>query len=121
MTHNQIDYYRMLLLHRIRELLGRDYDEGLKEICDAKDHIPDEGDLANLEMMRNIAFIIGDKQRNRVREIRDALNRIDLGEFGKCMSCGNAISEKRLAVYPTTTFCILCKKRQEERQRSMVA
>jgi DnaK suppressor protein len=50
-------------------------------------------------------------ERNRDREaarIRAALKRIDDGEFGWCMTCGEEIAPKRLAADPTIATCIRC-------------
>ncbi len=120
MKREKVYYYKALILHRMREFFDQDRGEELKEIFDATDKIPDVSDLASLEEMRNVAFIVGDRQRNLARENLDALNRIDSGEFGQCVNCGCLISEKRLAAYPTAKLCIRCKKHQEERQKSPV-
>lgn len=44
-----------------------------------------------------------------------ALRRIDLGTFGSCESCGNAIGKARLQAFPRATLCVACKQREERR------
>ena len=40
--------------------------------------------------------------------IEAALNRIDNGTYGKCLSCGEPISAERLTAVPFTTKCRNC-------------
>ena len=37
-----------------------------------------------------------------------ALKRIDAGEYGFCVKCGEAISDERLNLLPATPFCRNC-------------
>lgn len=37
-----------------------------------------------------------------------ALKRIDAGEYGFCVTCGEAISDERLNLLPATPFCRNC-------------
>jgi len=50
-------------------------------------------------------------ERNRERElgqIEAALTRIDDGEYGYCIKCGEPIAEKRLRLSPAVPTCIDC-------------
>lgn len=49
-----------------------------------------------------------------IKLIDDAIERLANNEYGKCMECGEAISEARLSVRPYAIFCIKCKSRHEE-------
>ena len=40
--------------------------------------------------------------------IEAALKRLENGVYGKCLSCGEPISEARLAAVPTATACRRC-------------
>ena len=46
----------------------------------------------------------------RLRQIRNALFRIDSDDFGTCAGCGREISLKRLAAVPWTPLCIACQE-----------
>lgn len=41
-------------------------------------------------------------------QIRAALRRLDAGEYGTCVTCGDAISPDRLAVLPESAECVSC-------------
>jgi len=43
-----------------------------------------------------------------IRMIKAALQRIDDGEYGFCVECGDKISEERLDILPYTPFCAKC-------------
>jgi len=114
MNSRQMNRYRTLLVNRMNESLNLGNEEGLKKIYDATEHLPDVSDFASLETLREVTYIITGKRKQSVREIQDALTRIEKGSFGRCEACGHQISEKRLLVYPATNLCIRCKKRREK-------
>lgn len=48
-----------------------------------------------------------------LREIDDALERIDRGAYGICLDCGQPIDPARLRALPAATHCLACEKRHE--------
>lgn len=51
---------------------------------------------------------LGNKGQAEIRQIKSALARMDAGEYGFCVTCGEKISEDRLDVLPFTPFCRKC-------------
>ena len=51
---------------------------------------------------------LGNSGQEEIKAIRAALARIESGEFGFCMKCGEEISAERLDVLPQTPFCRKC-------------
>ncbi len=50
-----------------------------------------------------------ERKRNlEVRQIEAAIRRIDEGEYGYCVTCGDEVAPKRLAVDSTIATCIRC-------------
>ncbi len=45
-----------------------------------------------------------------LREISDALHRIDLGQYGVCLECEEPISTKRLDAVPWARYCVTCQE-----------
>lgn len=43
-----------------------------------------------------------------VRQIREALSRIDSGNYGSCSECGSEIPGERLEALPFATCCVKC-------------
>jgi DnaK suppressor protein len=60
---------------------------------------------------------IRDRERKLILKIREALERIDAGEFGVCENCGEDISTARLKARPVTTLCIDCKTEQARQEK----
>lgn len=50
---------------------------------------------------------LGASARGELRMIEAALDRMDEGEYGYCVTCGAQISEERLDLIPATPFCRL--------------
>jgi DnaK suppressor protein len=48
------------------------------------------------------------RRRQEIAAIDAALARIAAGEFGDCVRCGEPIAPARLAIDPTTPFCMRC-------------
>lgn len=46
--------------------------------------------------------------------IKAALARMDDGDYGYCVTCGEEIAEKRLLLNPTVPTCIACAARAEK-------
>ncbi len=117
MEEKGVTYFRELLMKRLDELL----DEAEKTVVgmtDTEETFPDPTDRATLESDRNFILRIRDRERKLIGKIREALQRIEDGNFGVCESCGDDISMERLTARPMTTLCIECKRREEATERS---
>jgi RNA polymerase-binding transcription factor DksA len=51
---------------------------------------------------------LGAVERAEVARIDAALARIEDGAYGECVTCGEPIAEKRLAILPETPHCARC-------------
>jgi len=52
----------------------------------------------------------GDALRARINEIDSAINKINMGTYGKCEKCRKDIPLDALKVSPARTHCIECQK-----------
>ncbi len=52
-----------------------------------------------------------------LKEVNDALNRIDQGTYGTCRFCNEFIPLERLLVRPTSASCVKCKERLKQEKR----
>lgn len=69
-----------------------------------------QGRLSRMDAMQGQAMAQATNAR-RLRQIaalKAALARIDNGEFGECLECGEPIAEARLKSNPAITLCIDC-------------
>lgn len=116
MEKKKLEEFRELLQDQMSQLL-READKTVSEMTDEKTNFPDPTDRASLESDRNFELRIRDRERRLIGKIREALDRIDAGEFGECEDCGDQISEARLKARPVTTLCIECKTEQERQEK----
>ncbi len=70
------------------------------------------GRLSRMDALQNQAMSLETDRRRQVelRRIDGALARIDEGEFGYCVQCGEPIAAKRLEFDPTAPNCITCAR-----------
>src|SRR5882757_732647 len=96
---------KQLLLDMKRQILREISDELKHGREGAKDDGMDTYDLASEERDREINFILSDRERDKLQQIDDALERIDDGNYGVCESCGLEIGEERLTAMPFSRLC----------------
>src|SRR5208282_2369603 len=100
------------------KLLGEIDSELRAEREGNKDEGMDTYDLASEERDREINFILSDRERVKLKQIDDALERLDEGTYGVCESCGLEIAEERLEAMPFSRLCRDCQQEQEREAKS---
>ena len=73
------------------------------------------GRLSRMDALQNQAISreTGRRRRRALRQVEFALRRIDQGEFGACLECGETINPLRLEADPTVSLCIDCAEAAE--------
>lgn len=116
MKKEHADEFRQILQDQMDQLL-RGADKTVSDMTDEKTNFPDPTDRASLESDRNFELRIRDRERKLINKIREAMERIEAGEFGICEECGEDIGRARLKARPVTTLCIECKTEQERQEK----
>lgn len=116
MEADRIEFFRTLLNDLLQKLLA-EAAVTLGDLTEDKETPSDPLDHAAQESTRDFDLRIRDRERVLIRKIKDALQRIEDGEYGYCVSCGEEISEKRLIARPVATHCIDCKTEAEQLER----
>lgn len=52
-------------------------------------------------------------REHELKRVAAALRRIDSGEFGDCVDCGEPIACARLQVDPAASLCVACAEKRE--------
>lgn len=86
-------------------------------IAPQTENFPDLTDQAAAETDQNFALRLKEREQRLLKKIEEALERIAIGTFGICESCGEEIGLKRLQARPVTTLCIECKTKQEAEEK----
>jgi DnaK suppressor protein len=69
----------------------------------------DEGDLSQQHHEEWIFLNRNSLDMKLLREVSDALRRIDHDNYGICLECEEAISPKRLDAVPWARYCVTCQ------------
>ena len=81
------------------------------------DDFPDEIDTASSEINLQFTGRLREREQGLLAKITTALQKIETGQFGACVSCGEDIGVKRLRARPVAELCIDCKSEQEKMER----
>lgn len=108
-----LDLFREKLLAMRQTLLAQDEmsEEGRAPVTLEQDSV---GRLSRIDAMQMQAMALA-QQRRREGEraaIDAALRRIEEGEYGYCVICGDDIAEARLSNLPSVTSCIECARKK---------
>jgi DnaK suppressor protein len=73
------------------------------------------GRLSRMDAMQAQAMSLETKRRREIQltRIDSALQRLEFGEFGDCLRCGEPIDSKRLEFDPSVVLCIDCANNAE--------
>ena len=69
---------------------------------------PDAVDEAVEESAEEVRARLSEREARELRDIDDALVRIEQGRFGHCARCGGAIGRHRLRAVPEARHCMAC-------------
>ena len=106
-------YHKSLTEHRqeIMNLYEHDVRVGQAASDDGSEDLVDR---ANNAYNREFMFALSDTERTILREIDDALKRLDENVFGICPNCDESIPTPRLRALPWARYCIDCQERVEQ-------
>lgn len=100
------------VLRAAHDIVEGDTDDGELSSAAGDQHLADH---ASDMLDREVDESLEDNAEDIVREIDAALERIDAGTYGICMSCGKPIPEARLDAVPYAVLCVPCKRDEERR------
>lgn len=84
------------ITHDVKEPLDRDFEEQATQ-------------QENDEVLDGL----GNAARLEIQKVKQAIARIDKGEYGICQACGQPIGEERLKAIPFSSLCIDCASQTE--------
>ena len=118
----EVAQYKKRLLNKHRFLSGNM--DAMEQHALKRSRQENSGDLSNMPIhMADIGtdnfeqeFTLGliENEDQTLREIEDALERIENGTFGECERCGKKVRKVRLKALPYARYCIECQRIEEE-------
>jgi DnaK suppressor protein len=119
MSPLQLDYFKLKLLLWKQELLNESR-ETLEHLQISGSNHPDLNDQAALEADAAIELRNGDRKRKLINKIEDALEKIEIGEYGYCDDTGDPIGIARLKARPIANLCIEAQERHENYEKQFI-
>ncbi|UCE59559.1 MAG: TraR/DksA C4-type zinc finger protein [Phycisphaerales bacterium] len=121
LTPKQLEEFKRLLLEKRAELAG-DVSHLAREMIDRNSQGPNEhttmpihmADVGSDNWEKEFTFGLIANEHERMREIDEALKRIEDGTYGVCLATHRRISVSRLRAKPWAKYCIEYARAREE-------
>jgi DnaK suppressor protein len=113
----KISQFKEMLLEMRGALLQEISGNVKMEIGHLQEAIADMYDLADDERERQFSILLCDRDREKLLQIDEALERIEDESYGICEECDCTITEKRLQVMPFARHCVPCKNDIEKNEK----
>jgi DnaK suppressor protein len=75
-----------------------------------------EDDQAQFLSDESVSLHLNTLDYAQLRLIEEALDRLDSGDYGICLSCEDPIPPKRLNAVPWARYCVTCQEAGAERE-----
>jgi DnaK suppressor protein len=115
---SKYETYRKILEKKAAEVQNSMSAQKAAQVLAREEHPHDEGDLSQQSHEEWIFLNRNTLDIKLLREVQDALRRIEHGSYGVCYECDEAISVKRLEAVPWAKFCVSCQERIAARVES---
>lgn len=77
----------------------------------------EEGDESRVDVGKETDFQVMSMRSQELKQIKEALLKIESGEYGLCEECGSAIRFERLKAMPFAQLCRACQEEAERLER----
>lgn len=125
MTQEQLDYLKKIIMEKRDRLLAElelmkssGLNASMKESSGDHSsysfHMADQGTDT---MDREQQYFFAARDGNLLYHLNLALERLEKGDYGACVQCGQDISIERLEAVPHARLCIECKSKEEMLKR----
>jgi len=113
LTRSDLRSLEELLRQQLQQLAG-DTEQLEKEAFSARDEPSEDRAEAGSDIhAQDLDLQLLEVEDATLRQVLDALKRIEEGEYGRCEGCGSWIAKERLLAIPYTRFCIRCESARE--------
>jgi DnaK suppressor protein len=104
----------------MREELLKEIDEGRKiqRDVDGRD-VGDFYDDVDIEKDRQMYHKLGEREREKIKGIDEAIIKIEDKIYGRCEECDEKINKERLKILPFTKYCVNCQAGVEKRDKHL--
>jgi DnaK suppressor protein len=105
----KLEHFRTILEQQLQQHVAKVSAEQANALESDDDGVKDSVDLSLLDVSKEIAFRLSERESQIVADIDQALLRIREGSYGICARCGQPINDRRLEAVPTARFDAQCQ------------
>ncbi len=115
-TSDQFQERHRQMIVKKREEVLKELNRELKQKVNQSSEIKsllgsDLGDLSTLSVNSDLSASLVTRYSNMLKQLDQALGRIEEGTYGHCEECGEKIDGRRLEIVPSTLYCASCARR----------
>ena len=116
MNDVQLAYFR-LKLNQLKSGILANAGETTEHLREDTVVVPDPADRATIEEEHALELRTRDRERKLLKKIKQAIDRIDSGDYGYCEETGEPIGLGRLMARPTASLSLEAQQRRELKQK----
>jgi len=105
----RLKHFRQILEEQLKEHTTKVSAEQAAALESDDDGVKDSVDLSLVDVNKEIAFRLTERESQIVADIDQALLRISEGSYGICARCSKPIDERRLEAVPTARYDAACQ------------
>ena len=109
MQAEKLAHFKEILLGQLRGHTDHIRDDQAAALELSDDGVKDSSDLSVMDVNKELALRLGERESQMVADIDQALLRIKEGTYGTCARCGKPIDERRLEAVPTARYDANCQ------------
>ena len=109
MDPEKIEHFRRLLLAQLRQHTENIREDRAAALDFSDDGVKDTVDMSLMDVNKELALRLGERESQMLADIDQALLRIREGSYGVCARCGQLIDERRLEALPTARYDAACQ------------
>lgn len=113
MDKKKMRVYRDRLLERRESLFSQVTEAEMSSRERDLEATQDPADMAANAYTKELLISMSANDRRLLELIDEALVRVEKGEYGECVNCGEPVAEKRLDAVPWARYCLKCQDLQE--------
>jgi DnaK suppressor protein len=109
MLPEKLAHFKQILLSELQKHVDHVREDQAAALELSDDGVKDTVDLSLMDVNKELALRLGERESQMLADIDQALLRINEGSYGVCSRCGKVIDERRLEALPTARYDAACQ------------
>jgi DnaK suppressor protein len=109
MQPEKLARFKAILLAELQQRTEHVRDDQAAALELSDDGVKDTVDMSLMDVNKEMALRLGERESQMIADIDQALLRIEEGSYGQCARCSNLIDERRLEALPTARYDAACQ------------